>query len=196
MTKHEHHLMQLRFQYQENCQRLSITFTLNKQNFHIATLYGPSKSYHRENFFQSLIISITSTQNTILGGDFNMITEFRDRTGDTICHTHLLGSIPLNELLKNQNLQETLRKIHPNKINYTYHRTLSNINSRLDRIYSSQNLNTVDTKILPFQYSDHDALFAEVLLRVRTRSPEYWKLNTSILDHETFPKAFQNFWQK
>ena len=175
---------------------ITVTFTLNKQNFHITTLYGPNKPHHRENIFQSLINHITSNQNTIIGGDFNMVTEFRDRTGGTICNTHLLGSIPLNELLKNQNLQDTWRKIHPNKINYTYHRTLSNIHSRLDRIYSSQNLNLIDSKILPFQYSDHDAVFAEFLLRVRTRGPGYWKLNTSILDHETFRIAFQTFWQE
>ena len=46
-----------------------------------------------------------------------MVTEFRDRAGRTICNTHLLGSVPLNELFKNQNLQDTWRKIHPNKIN-------------------------------------------------------------------------------
>ena len=33
-----------------------------------------------------------------------MVTEFRDKTGGTVCNIHLLGSIPLNELLKNQNL--------------------------------------------------------------------------------------------
>ena len=33
-----------------------------------------------------------------------MAKEFRERTGGTICNTHLLGSILLNELLKNQNL--------------------------------------------------------------------------------------------
>ena len=66
----------------------------------------------------------------------------------------------------------------------------------MDRIYSSQNLNLLDSKILPFQYSDHDAVFAEFLLRVRTRGPGYWKLNTSILDHETFRIAFQTFWQE
>ena len=49
-----------------------------------------------------------------------MVTEFRDRTGSTVGNTHLLGSIPLNELLKNQNLKDTWRKIHPNKINYTF----------------------------------------------------------------------------
>ena len=90
---------------------------MNKQNFHITTLYGPNKN-HRENFFQSLTNHVTSTQNAIIGGEFNMVTEFRDKTGGTICNTHLLGSIPLSELLKNQNLQDTWRKIHPNKINY------------------------------------------------------------------------------
>ena len=152
---------------------ITITFTLNKQNFHITTLYGPNKPHHRENFFQSLTNHITSNQNTIIGGNFNMVTEFRDRTGGTICNTHLLVSIPPNELLKNQNLKDTWRKIQPNKINYTYHRTLSNIHRRLDRIYSSQNFNIINSKILPFQYSDHDALFAEFLLRVRTHSPGY-----------------------
>ena len=120
---------------------ITVTFTLNKQNFHITTLYGPNKPHHRENIFQSLINHITSNQSTIIGGDFNIVTEFRDRTGGTICNAHILGSIPLNELLKNQHLQDTWQKIHPNKFNYTYHRTLSNIHSRLDRIYSSQNLN-------------------------------------------------------
>ena len=156
---------------------ITVTFTLKKQNFHITTLYGPKKPHHRKNFFQSLTNHITSNQNTIIGGDFNMVTVFRDRKGGTICKAHLLSSNSLNELLKNQNLQSTRRKIHPNKINYTYHRALSNIHSRLDRICSSQNVNLIDSKILPFQYSDHDTIFAEFLLRVRTRGPGYWKLN-------------------
>ena len=124
-----------------------------------------------------------------------MVTGFRDRTSGTICNTHLLGSIPLNKLLKSQNLQSTWRKIHPKIINFTYHRTRSNIHSRLDRIYSSQNLNIIDSKILLFQYSDHDALLAEFLLRLRTRGPGYWKLNTSILDQENFRIASQILWQ-
>ena len=30
---------------------ITITFTLNKQNFRVTTLYGPNKPHHRENFF-------------------------------------------------------------------------------------------------------------------------------------------------
>ena len=125
-----------------------------------------------------------------------MVTEFRDRTGGTICNTHLLGSLPLNELLINQNLQDTWRKIHSNKINDAYHRTLSNIHSRLYRICSSQNLNVIDSKILPFQYSGHDVVLAEFVLRVRTCGPGNWKLNIPVLDHKTFRIAFQTFWQE
>ena len=47
-----------------------------------------------------------------------------------------------------------------------------------------------------FQYSDQDALFAQFFLRARTRAPGYWKLNNSILDHETFRIVFKNFWQE
>ena len=36
-----------------------------------------------------------------------MVTEVTDREDGTICNTHILGSIALNELLKNQNVQET-----------------------------------------------------------------------------------------
>ena len=176
--------------FNDNAGRIiTTTFALNKQNFHITTLYGLNKPHHRANFFQSLTNHITSTQNTIIAGDFNMFTEFRDRTGNTICNTHLLGSVPLNELLKNQNLEDARRKIHANKINYTYHRRLSNIHSRLDMIYSSQNLNIIDSKILPIQYADHNAVFpvfVVFLLGVRFRGPGYWKLNTPILDCENF----------
>ena len=75
---------------------IAITFTLCKQNFHITTLYGLNKPHHRENCLKSPTNHITSTQNTIIGGDFNMITEFRDRTGGKILNTYLIGSIPLN----------------------------------------------------------------------------------------------------
>ena len=75
---------------------IAITFTLCKQNFHITTLHGLNKPHHRENCLKSPTNHITSTQNTVIGGDFNMVTEFRDRVGGTILNTHLIGSIPLN----------------------------------------------------------------------------------------------------
>ena len=131
--------------------------------FNIITLLYVGVSglfFRRENFFQSLTNHI--------------------RAGGTICNTHLLVSIAVNELLKNQSLQRTWRNIH----------------SKLYRIYSSQDLKIIDSKILPFQCSDRGALLAGFLLRVGARGPEYWKLGASILCHGTFRMAFQNFWQE
>ena len=74
---------------------ISISFTPNKQTFHVVTLYGPNKTYQREIFFQKLNNYINSSQNTIIGGDFNMVTDLRDRKGGTICNRHLVGSVTL-----------------------------------------------------------------------------------------------------
>ena len=37
-------------------------------------------------------------------------------------------------------------------------------------------------------------MITEFILRSRTRAPEYWKLNTSILEYKTFKDTTQNFW--
>ena len=100
----------------------------------------------------------------------------------------------MNKLTKTQKLYDTWRKVNPEKIEFTYHRPLSDIHSRLDRIYASNNLQTTKSEILPFQHSDHEASLTEFTVRARARDPGYWKLNTSILEHETFKTTTKNFW--
>ena len=170
-----------------------ISFALNKQLFNIVNIYGASKPYQRENFFQYLNDFTINTQNTIIGGDFNMVEELKDRLGGAVNNTHLLGSENLKTLIRIQNLHDTWRKVSLEKDEFTYHRNQSNIHSRLDRIYATKTLPILTPKILPFQHSDHEALLTEFPLRVRIRGPGFWKLNTSILTHETFKKAFKNF---
>ena len=86
------------------------------------TLYGPNKPYQGENFFQTPTNYITSTQNTVIGGDFNMVLELKDRIGGTICNTHLVGSVSLNKLINIQKLHDTWRKKTQSKTEYTFHR--------------------------------------------------------------------------
>ena len=40
----------------------------------------------------------------IIGGGFNMVEDFKDRTGSSICNTNLAGSEPLTKLIQCQNL--------------------------------------------------------------------------------------------
>ena len=103
-------------------------------------LYGWNKPSHRESFFQQLNNDANSIRNTITGGDFNIVTNLKDRIGGTICNTHLVGSVTLNKILNTQTLYDTWRKKNTQKIEFTYHRPKSDIHSRLDRIYASHNL--------------------------------------------------------
>ena len=113
-------------------------------------LYGPNKPFQRENFFQQLNNYVDSTQNTIIGGDFNKVTDLKDRIGSTICNTHLVGSNSLNKILDTQKLYCTWWKINPQKSEFTYHGLKFNIHSRLDRIYASHNLHIIQSYILTF----------------------------------------------
>ena len=122
----------------DNAGRISsIAFNLYIEVFQIINIYGPSKPYKRENFFQSLINYTANTQNTILGGDFNMVEKIRDRMGGSICNTNLVGSEALAKLIKLQNLHDTWWKANPENSQFTYHRTQPNIDSRLDKIYAT-----------------------------------------------------------
>ena len=78
---------------------ITISFTLKKQTFQIVNLYDPNKPFQRKYFFQQLNNHINSTQNTIIGGAFNMVTDLGDRIGGTICNAHLVGSNSLNKII-------------------------------------------------------------------------------------------------
>ena len=126
---------------------------ITQANLSKITLYGLNKPHQTEKFVQSRTNYITDTQIITTGGGFNMVLEFRDRMGGTICNTHLAGSVSLNKLIKTQKLLNTWRKINPEKIDFTYHRIPSNIHSRFDRTYASQSINIINSTILPFQHS-------------------------------------------
>ena len=97
-----------------------------------------------------------------------MVQKLKDRLGGAINNTHLVGSENLKKLIQNQNLHNTWSKVHSEKIEFTYHRHQSNIHSRLDKIYPTKTLPVLSSEILPLQRSDHEALFAEFTLKVRT----------------------------
>ena len=76
----------------------SFTFNLCKQSFQIINIYGPNKPY------QSLTNYVTNAKNMIIGGGFNMVEDFKDRTGSSICNTNLVGSESITKLIQCQNL--------------------------------------------------------------------------------------------
>ena len=143
----------------------SIVFNLYKQTLQILNIYGPNKPHQRKHFFQSISTYFINAQNTIIEGAFNMAENLNHRSGDSIFNTHLVGSQALFNIIQNQNLQDTWRKMNSNKSEFTCHRIQSNIHSRLDRIYATKNINILEAKIMPFEHSDNEALITEFILR-------------------------------
>ena len=94
----------------------SFTFNLCKQSIQIINIYGPNKPY------QSLTNYITNAKNMIIGGGFNMVEDFKDRTGSSICNTNLVGSEPLTKLIQCQN--DTEAQGIGNETNPFYHMKL------------------------------------------------------------------------
>ena len=77
-------------------------------------IYGPNKPCQWENFFKSsLTYYTTNTQNAIIGEDFNIVEELKNRLGGAICNTQLVGSEALTEIIKFQNHHDTWWKTNP-----------------------------------------------------------------------------------
>ena len=70
-----------------------------------------------------------------------MVENLNDRSGGSICNTHLVGSQAISKLIQNQNLQDAWRKMNSHKSQFTHLRIQSDIHSRLDRIYATKNIN-------------------------------------------------------
>ena len=50
------------------------------------------------------------------------------------------------------------------------------------------------TDIIPFPFSDHDAILLTINLQQQKRSNGYWHFNNSLLDDQTFNAEINNFW--
>ena len=52
-----------------------------------------------------------------------MVEELKYRLGGVICNTHLVGFETLTKLIKFQNIHDPWRKVNPEKIEFTCHKT-------------------------------------------------------------------------
>ena len=168
----------------------------------IINIYAPTISSEKEKFYEKLLKYVENHKKKILAGDFNMVENlFLDRKGGNPTNIHQLGLQNLNRIKNTHNMIDIWQKSNPYKRNFSYHNSDNSIHSRLDRIYLSDTIKTTKCQIIPTSYSDHDSS-VDVIIQVYEkdhRGPGIWKLNTSILQHETFQKILNGFsknWQK
>ena len=89
------------------------------------------------------------------------------------------------------------RHIHKTKRIYTWSSPDNKIHSRLDRIYiSKQTINKIHkTQAMSIPWTDHKPISTTILLNQnKSNGPNYWKLNTSILNDIQYKELIQKFW--
>ena len=160
---------------------LSIASSFEKQNFQIVNIYAPTKNSEKLKFYKKLKNYITTKNNLILGGDFNMVEDILlDRQGGHPNNTHMLGLDYLKQIKEKNKLIDIWRKENPNKRLFTFHNQNQFIHSRIDRFYINKNKKTKYISIFPNNSSDHDGLKLIIQIeKTNSKGKGYWKLNTS-----------------
>ena len=183
----------------DNCGRwVDLILDTNDSKLQFLNIYAPCSIGERTAFFQKLPPHIRRGVPTIIGGDFNCLTNlYLDKLGgDSQAGTTAIKA--LTDLLRDFNLIDIFRSMHPSARKFTW--TNSKVSSRLDKFYVSLDIlaNTKHCEITVFPLSDHDAPFMSFKLpnsSPRGRGPR--KFNTSLPKNEEFTcnmKHFLKFW--
>ena len=162
-------------------------------------VYAPSGSENRRDraqlFTQDLFPNILQHQGQLLPvlvGDWNCLTSAKDTTR----HFKEKYCKDLDQLVKAFKYSDAFRTLHPHQTEFTFHRA-SCAPSRLDRVYLPPHLSA---KILTVAHrpglADHWSVEVELDLEVaKLELPprsvrSHWKLNTSIMEHDSFLPEF------
>ena len=183
----------------DNCGRwVNVTLDTHNSKLQLLNIYAPCQIGERTAFFQTLPPHIRGGVPTIIGGDFNCISNlFLDKLGgDSQAGPTAIAA--LTDLLRDFNLIDIFRSMHPSARKFTW--TNSKISCRLDKFYVSPEIlaNSKYCEITVFPFSDHDAPFLSFQLpNSLPRGRGTWKFNTSLLENEEFTcnmKHFLKFW--
>ena len=165
------------------------------QTFQVCTIYAPAKPNLREHFFSELPKYLLPNIPLILNGDFNMVEDpTLDRQGPTVLPQHTKGLTALTELKEQFKLFDCRRQNNPKQRQHTWPTKHSNIQSRLDRIYLSTDLNhqIIHQDFMPTVWSDHKYISTHIfLMKQETRGANYWKLNTDILTEPAYQEQIK-----
>ena len=128
-------------------------------------------------------------QNTIIIGDFNITLKDQDIIGKK--GPTRIGREELNELVDSLDLQDTFRKLHPNRIDFTHTNSGDRRASRIDRCYvpsvtQIQKHEHLENTLL---FTDHKGLLIDLGTRPTFRKSPHWKFNDRLLDDEQFRES-------
>ena len=171
-----------------------LNLSIESKEISLINIYAPNNPKERKSFFDKIgrWISKFSTNNeTIIGGDFNLAEAQNDRF--KINPQDLQSDVSISSyknLMKNYNLKDVWREMHPDKIQYTFREI-----SRLDKFLVSDCLiNFVQSSNILHSgiKSDHKCIKILLNFTEQKRGPGRWKLNTSILNDKVYKENIKS----
>ena len=167
---------------------LDISF-LNKK-FTLCNIYGPSEG-DRPDFFRNIqtMIEQIGNEEIVIGGDFNIILNPNLDMRNYRNHMYKPNSRrEVKNVMSNLDLIDIFREIHPEKRQFTWKRTNSTQQGRLDFFLISETL-LADTKganIHSGYRSDHSMITLEFQRETSVRQRQFWKFNNSLLKDKDY----------
>ena len=166
-----------------------VTIRHQNENFKIINTYAPALGIDRKTFYNDLthiILNYTDKQNIILLGDFNVTLEDRDTVG--VSNSHQPGRKELENLVSTLNLQDSHRKQHLDKFEFTFsHRSIHRF-TRIDRIYTPDTckINNLEYLDQTLTFTDHKGILIVLGDREVRRFSPHWKFNDLLLENQQF----------
>ena len=181
---------------------LCVTVNINNVTMKLVNVYAPVVPKERKHFFSSLYKYLPGRYITILGGDFNCVTNVSLDKGGGNSDYGEKGGDKLTTICSDFNLTDVFRNKYPNKREYTWCDSSKTIVIRLDRFYISKNVFKDVTSIVHAPIVDSISDHGMVTLSLNFASheseqigPGFWKCNVDVLKDEYFTYDFTQLWK-
>ena len=167
-----------------------IRFTYKNETFSLFNMYAPNHEKNRILFFKKVKNWINrhcvDCNDVILCGDMNCC--YRDEDRSTKTHLNDLSREEFDSIVKLFKLVDVWHHLKPSKCGYTWENSNGSVKSRLDYFLVSStiipNIKTVKSMYVP--NTDHKQLYISINIKGQTAGPGYWKLNSSLLEHQGY----------
>lgn len=156
---------------------LMIDCFYNHQKLRLINVYTAQNTHKKCKVLRKIRELLNVSFNVILCGDFNTITDERDRIGKGSFRNTIEGKI-LKQISEEYNLTDTFRALHP--FDYGFTRSDPKVKTRIDRIYTSPNIKIISYKTIFKDCSDHMIVYSNVCIGSLEKKG-FWKLNTQCL---------------
>ena len=177
---------------------LCVTVNINNVIMKLVNVYAPVVPKERINFLSSLYKYLPGRYITILGGDFNCVTNVSLDKGGGNSDYGEIGADKLRTICDDFNLVDIFRNKYPSKREYTWCDSSKTIVVRLDRFYISKivlnDIASIAHAPIVENISDHGMVKLSLNFASNESKhigPGFWKCNVNVLKDEYFIYDFK-----